>query len=47
MQVLLDEARDSYKPNIVLELVSETIGEMESNAERITKWVKEWEQSIQ
>ena len=41
-QTILDEARDSYRPEIVFELNSNTPDEMEENLERIVKWVKHW-----
>ncbi|RDL35109.1 Adenylate kinase isoenzyme 6-like protein [Venustampulla echinocandica] len=42
MQVLLQEARDSYDEEIVVELSSNTTDDMESNVERIEGWVKQW-----
>jgi adenylate kinase len=42
MQVLLQEARDSYDEEIVIELRSDTTEEMEGNVERIEKWVEQW-----
>lgn len=42
MQVLLDEARESYDEQIVIELRSDTTDEVESNVERIEAWVKQW-----
>jgi adenylate kinase len=42
MEVLLQEARDSYDEEIVTELTSNTSDDMESNVERIEAWVKEW-----
>jgi hypothetical protein len=43
MEVLLQEARDSYDEEIIVELTSNTSDEMESNVERIEGWVKQWE----
>lgn len=40
MQVVLDEARDSYAEEIVVELNSETLEQMESNVGRCISWVK-------
>ncbi|EPE34029.1 P-loop containing nucleoside triphosphate hydrolase [Glarea lozoyensis ATCC 20868] len=42
MEVLLQEARDSYDEEIVIELRSDTTEEMEANVERIEAWVKQW-----
>lgn len=39
MQVVLDEARESYAEEIVIELPSNDINEMESNVERVRQWV--------
>eukprot|EP00527_Entomoneis_sp_CCMP2396_P003347 CAMPEP_0198147478 /NCGR_PEP_ID=MMETSP1443-20131203/35965_1 /TAXON_ID=186043 /ORGANISM="Entomoneis sp., Strain CCMP2396" /LENGTH=176 /DNA_ID=CAMNT_0043811833 /DNA_START=196 /DNA_END=723 /DNA_ORIENTATION=+ len=38
MQVILDEARESYDTNIVHEAPSNTLEEMESNVERLKQW---------
>ncbi len=43
-QVVLDEARESYNPEIVLELHSNSTDEMDSNLETIANWVKNWKQ---
>mgnify|MGYP001093760179 FL=1 len=40
MQVLLDEAKESYKPEIVLELVSETVEQMAQNLDKLSEWVE-------
>jgi adenylate kinase len=42
MQVLLDEAREAYKEEIVVELRSESNEEVEGNLERVEKWVEGW-----
>ncbi|KAI0490740.1 AAA domain-containing protein [Xylaria cf. heliscus] len=42
MDVLLQEARDSYDENIVVELTSNTTDEMDSNVDRIEAWIKQW-----
>jgi adenylate kinase len=42
MQVILDEARESYDEEIVIELQSDSVEEMESNVDRITGWVTQW-----
>lgn len=41
-QTILEEARDSYKAEIVHELPSNTPDDMESNLERIILWVQQW-----
>ena len=43
MQVILDEARESYAEEIVIELPSNTIEEMESNVQRTVQWLKSWQ----
>ena len=42
MQVVLDEARESYDTEIVQEVQSNTVEEMESNVERCRLWVEQW-----
>ena len=42
MQVLLEEARDSYAEEVVVELRSETVEDVEGNLERVEKWVERW-----
>ncbi|KAF9734101.1 hypothetical protein PMIN06_008079 [Paraphaeosphaeria minitans] len=42
MQVLLDEARESYKEEIVVELQSSGDGDVEENVERVERWVEQW-----
>lgn len=42
MEVLLEEARDSYDAEIIVELTSNSSDEMESNVERIEGWVTQW-----
>lgn len=44
MEVLLQEARDSYDEEIIVELTSNTPEETESNVERIEGWLKQWKQ---
>jgi adenylate kinase len=45
MEVLLQEARDSYDEEIIVELTSNTSDEMESNIERIEQWVRHWKKN--
>ena len=42
MEVLLQEAREAYDEEIVVELVSNTTEEMELNVERIEGWLAQW-----
>jgi len=42
MDVIGQEARDSYIPEIVIELNSNTVEEMEENVERIAAWATNW-----
>lgn len=42
MEVLLQEARDSYDAEMVVELTSNTTDEMESNVDRIAAWFTQW-----
>jgi adenylate kinase len=42
MQVILDEARESYQAEIVVELPSNTITDLESNVERAAAWLQSW-----
>ena len=42
MQVVLETARESYAPEIVIELPSNTIDDMESNVDRVKQWLDAW-----
>jgi broad-specificity NMP kinase len=42
MEVIAQEARDSYEPEIVVELKSESVGDLESNVARIVDWIHAW-----
>jgi adenylate kinase len=42
MQVLLDEAREAYKEEIVVELRSDSADDVEGNLERVEQWVENW-----
>jgi adenylate kinase len=42
MNVVIDEARESYAPEIVVELKSESTEDLESNVARIVEWIKVW-----
>lgn len=39
MQVLLEEARESYKEEIVMPLASNSIEDLDHNVERLRKWI--------
>jgi adenylate kinase len=45
MEVLLQEARDSYDEEIIVELTSNTSDDMESNIERIETWIGQWKKN--
>jgi adenylate kinase len=45
MEVLLQEAKESYDEEIVVELQSVTADEMESNVERIEQWLEQWKKN--
>lgn len=42
MQVLLDEAREAYKEEIVVELRSDSAEDVDANLERIEQWIENW-----
>ena len=42
MEVIAQEARDSYEPEIVVELKSESVEDLESNVARIVEWIHAW-----
>ena len=41
-QTILEEARESYRKEIVHELKSDTPDHMEANLEQIEQWVQQW-----
>ncbi|VDN35259.1 unnamed protein product [Dibothriocephalus latus] len=41
-QVILDEARESYAPEIVHELKSETLEDLQKNVSDISAWIQQW-----
>ncbi|MCJ1230647.1 factor activating pos9 [Toensbergia leucococca] len=45
MQVLLEEARESYDLEIVIELQSNVAEDMDSNVDRIETWIKNWKRN--
>lgn len=42
MEVLLQEARDSYDEEIIIELMSNGLDDMDCNIERIKSWLSQW-----
>lgn len=44
MQVLLEEARESYAEEVVVNLTSDQTADLESNVERIRQWVEQWKE---
>ncbi|KAI0031324.1 P-loop containing nucleoside triphosphate hydrolase protein [Vararia minispora EC-137] len=42
MGVVAEEARESYVPEIVVELTSESTEDIESNVSRIVQWIENW-----
>lgn len=42
--MLLDEARDSYDEEIIVELKSNTTEELEENVARIQAWLRQWKE---
>ncbi|KAL3914874.1 MAG: hypothetical protein SGARI_008316, partial [Bacillariaceae sp.] len=43
MQVILDEAREAYAQEIVHEVSSNTIEDMDTNVNRVAQWCEQWE----
>ena len=44
MQVVFEEARESYAEETVHKLDSNNVQEMESNVERVAQWLEQWRQ---
>lgn len=42
MEVVAQDARESYQPEIVIELTSNSVEEMEGNVDRIASWASKW-----
>lgn len=42
MQIVLDEAKENYKAEIVIPLVSNTIEDLEDNITMITAWIEKY-----
>ncbi len=45
MQVVLEEAKESYDPSIVHELQSDNLDDLDRNVNRIAAWLENWKQS--
>lgn len=45
MEVLLEEARESYDEEIVVELRSDEADDIEGNVERIEGWIAQWKEN--
>ena len=43
MQVILDEAREAYRDEIVIELSSNTVEDMDANVSRTVEWLRAWQ----
>ena len=43
MQMILDEARESYNPSIVQELRSDKSEDLEQNVARVCEWLENWQ----
>ncbi|WFD18109.1 adenylate kinase [Malassezia caprae] len=44
MGVVMEEARESYAPEAIVTLSSETAEEMDTNVERVVAWIRAWRQ---
>lgn len=42
MEIVLNEARESYAPEIVVELRSEETEDLEANVTRMVEWIRDW-----
>lgn len=47
MQIILDEARESYDEEIVVELKSQALEDLEANVERLERWVEAWRKDVE
>lgn len=45
MQVLLEEAREGFDEDIVVELQSSSLDDIDGNVERIQTWIKSWKEN--
>ncbi|KAI9721479.1 MAG: hypothetical protein M1812_002241 [Candelaria pacifica] len=46
MEVLLEEARNSYDAEIVIELRSDNAEDIDGNVERMEAWIKDWKANV-
>jgi adenylate kinase len=42
MQVVLDAVQENFEGNVIVELQSNTVDDMESNISRIEQWYADW-----
>ncbi|KAI8994506.1 AAA domain-containing protein [Pilobolus umbonatus] len=42
MQIVLEKAHESYDPAMIVELISNTVDDMESNVDRVKLWLDHW-----
>jgi adenylate kinase len=42
MQVVLSEAQESYKEDIIMILPSDSVEQQDENVERIVQWLNNW-----
>ena len=42
MEVVAEEARSSYREEVVHELASNTLDDLEANVGRVTAWLEQW-----
>ena len=45
MQVLLEEAKEGYDEEIVVEMYSEVAADVEQNVERVEQWIEAWKKA--
>jgi len=45
MQVLLEEAREGFDEEIVVELQSDSLEDIDGNVERIQAWIENWKKN--
>ena len=46
MEVLLEEAREGFDAEIVVELRSDSTQDLEGNMERIVAWIENWKKDL-
>jgi adenylate kinase len=45
MQVLLEEAREGFDEEIVVELQSSSLDDIDDNVDRIITWIEQWKEN--